>query len=293
MRFLSKVLSVALLFCGCAADYQVVDNEQFDVVVDSFVQVNKIESIDILVVIDTSGSMSDNFDSVSSGMEELRTDIEALTMDYRFGYITMDPTNLGYLGPYDTSASAIDMLMAPNLLPSAIREEGFAATYSFLNSEEGYLFNREGSDFLLFLISDEDEQSEIGASLFYDWLNDEFLNTRHDVVTVAQTEDSTCDTSWGANVGYEYIELSSLHGKDSIDICDDDWSVWLSSSSYLTERKDSIMLSQTPVSDSIVVYVDNNEIRNWSYNESLNIVYLDSIPDYGSLVEVGYNVSVS
>ena len=59
------------------------------------------------------------------------------------------------VGPYDLSATAIDMLMAPSLLSSTFYEEGFAATYTFFGTEEGVTFRRPEADFLLFLINPE------------------------------------------------------------------------------------------------------------------------------------------
>jgi hypothetical protein len=281
---------LSMLF-ACTPDYQVSDKSEVRVVVDSYVQAQKLEELDVLVVLDTSGSMSDNYDDVGDGMDILRTDIESLTLDYKFGYITMDPTRLSYVGPYDSSSSAIDMLMAPNLLPMTMLEEGFGATYSFLDSEEGLAFRRPEADFLLFLISDEDEQSGISSDLFYEWLHDEFQDVNHDVVPITQLEESECGYTY--DIGYKYEELAHLYGKEPIDICEEDWSVWLSNSSYLTQLKDFIALSETePILDSIVVYVDQNAIYNWSYIEESNGIQLGFVPDYGAVIEVGYNVYV-
>jgi len=289
--------SITLLFAigitgvGCTPDYQVTDRKEVKVVVDSYVQPNQLEELDVLVVLDTSGSMSDNYEDVADGMELLRIDIESLTLDYQFGYITMDPTNLSYLGPYDSSASAIDMLMAPSLLSSTFYEEGFGATYTFLDSEEGLAFRRPEADFLLFLISDENEQSAISAELFYDWLHDEFKEVDHDVVAITQLEDSDCGYAY--DIGYKYEELVNLYGKDPIDICEEDWSVWLSDSSYLTQRIDYITLSEAdPIPESIIVYVNQEAIHDWIYVEESNIVQLGFVPDYGAIIEVGYNVYV-
>jgi hypothetical protein len=269
-----------------------VDQTEVRVVVDSYVQPTQIDELDVLVSLDTSGSMHDNYDDVASGMELLRTDIENLTLDYQFGYITMDPTNTGYLGPYDSSSSAIDMLMAPNLLPSAGLEEGFAATYGFLSSEEGVDFLRPEADFLLFLISDEDEQSAITAELFYDWLHDEFQDVRHDVVCVVTPDDGS-EHTWGNVIGYKYIELAKLYGKDIVDIQEEDWSAWLSETSYLTEKKNYIVLSESdPILESMIVYVDQVVTYDWEYIEESNTVQLGFVPGYGSVVEVGYNVYV-
>jgi len=261
------------------------------VVVDSYVQADRLGELDVLVALDTSGSMRDNYEDVADGMEILRIDIESLTLDYKFGYITMDPTDLSYVGPYDSSSTAIDMLMAPSLLSSTFYEEGFGATYTFFDTEEGLAFRRPEADFLLFLISDEDEQSAITADLFYDWMHDEFKDVNHDVVSIVNPDDG--NTSWGHEIGYKYIELSNLYGKDVLDIKAEDWSVWLSDSSYLTQLRDFISLSEAePILESIVVYVNQEAIYNWSYIEESNGIQLGSVPDYGSIVEVGYKVYV-
>ena len=280
-----------VFFVSCVQDIQLIDKKETEVVVDSYIQPDQIEELDVLVVLDTSGSMSDNYEDVADGMELLRIDIESLTLNYQFGYITMDPTSLSYLGPYDSSATAIDMLMAPSLLSSTFYEEGFGATYTFFGTEEGLAFRRSGADFLLFLISDEDEQSAVTSDLFYDWLQDKFHGVRHDVVTITQLEGSECGYTY--DIGYKYEELAHLYNKDPIDICEEDWSVWLSESSYLTQRVDYIELSRPdPIPESIVVYVNQEAIHSWSYIKETNIVQLGFIPAYGSVVEAGYNVYI-
>jgi len=282
-----------LLILGCTQDFQVTDRQEVRVVVDSYVQPDQIQSLDVLVVLDTSGSMSDNYEDVANGMDILRIDIESLTLDYRFGYITMDPESLSYTGPYDSSSSTIDMLMAPSSLPMTRLEEGFGATYIFLTSEEGLSFRRPEADFLLFLISDEDEQSAITADLFYDWLHNEFQSVAHDVVCVVNPDNGGSTNAWTNEIGYKYIELSDLYGKDTVDLQSEDWSIWLSDSSYLTQHKDFIVLSEAdPILDSMIVYIDHESIYEWAYIEETNIVQLDNVPGYGSIVEVGYNVYV-
>ena len=285
------LIVITTIITACTQDFSVVDHKETRVVVDSYVQPDQLGELDVLVSLDTSGSMNDNYEDVANGMDILRVDIESLTLDYQFGYITMDSTNLGYIGPYNSSSSTIDMMMAPSLLPSAGLEEGFAAAYTFLSSEEGVNFRRPEADFLLFLISDEDEQSAITAALFYEWLHDEFQNIQHDIVCVVNPDDG--ETGWGHDIGHKYIELSNLYNKDVIDIQEEDWSVWLSESSYLTQRKDFIVLSEAePILESVVVYIDQESTRDWEYIETSNTIQLGFVPDYGSVVEVGYNVYV-
>jgi hypothetical protein len=277
------------LFVGCASDISIIEQRESDVVIDSFIQASQIDSLDILVVVDTSGSMYDNFDDVGIGMDTLRIDIENLTYDYQFGFITTDPDRLSYLGPFDSSASSIDIMLATALLDSAPGESGFSSTYVFLNSEEGLDFARPESDFLLFLVSDEDEQGPITSLIFKDWLSDTFLDASHDIVAITTKSEGLCTSNY--DIGFKYTELAVLYGKDSIDICDESWSVWLSESSFITRQVDYIRLSaDDPIIESLVVYENHIITSDWLYEEEENIIQLGFLPEAGDLIEVGYKV---
>ena len=282
------------LYCffllGCQADYSVIEKNIAEAVSDSFVQASKMGELDILVVLHTSGSMSDNFETVGEGMQTLKADIELLTDDYRFGFITSDPGYTDLIGPYDRSSTDIDLLMAPSLLPSARMEEGFASTYSFSQMQSEHQFFREEADLLLFLISDEEEQSQITSGMFYEWLHQFKKEARVDAVSIVTLEDSECNVGYGDSVGYKYIELSRLFNKSALDICDKEWSIWVSESSFLTMLKDYIVLSQHPVDSSIKIYINDELNDNWVYSEKKNTVELDEMPGYGSHVVATYLV---
>ena len=283
------VMCFLFLLSSCGSDISINEQRETDVVIDSFIQASQIESLDILVVVDTSGSMHDNFDDVGIGMDTLRVDIENLTYDYQFGFITTDPDRLSYIGPYDSSASTIDIMLATALLDQAAGEQGFSSTYMFLNSEEGLDFLRPESDFLLFLISDEDEQGTITPSLFRDWLVDMFADVSHDIVAITTKEGGLCTNNH--DIGYKYTELTALYNKDSIDICDESWSVWLSESSFITRQLDYIRLSDDdPIMDSLVVYENHVVTHDWTYEIEENIIQLGFLPNSGDLIEVGYKV---
>jgi len=287
----SNLFKICFLFflMGCQSDISFSDQRKSHVVIDSFIQEDQIESLDILVVVDTSGSMSDNFDEVGMGMDSLRLDIENLTHDYQFGFITTDSQNLSYVGPFDSSSSSIDIMLATSLLSLVPGEEGFSSTYVFLNSDDGISFIRPDSDFLLFLVSDEDEQGSISAEAFRDWLVYFFPDVSHDIVSITAIPGGTCG-SYG-QFGEKYTELANLYGKDSLDICDETWSLWLSESSFITRQKDYIELSdENPILESIVVYENHVSISDWEYIEIHNTIQLGFLPDPGDLIEVGYKV---
>jgi len=287
----SNFIKICFLFnfMGCQSDITFTDQKKSHVVIDSFIQEDQIESLDILVVVDTSGSMSDNFDEVGMGMESLRLDIENLTHDYQFGFITTDSQNLSYAGPFDSSSASIDIMLATSLLSQVPGEEGFSSTYVFLNSDDGIDFVRPESDFLLFLVSDEDEQGSISPSAFREWLIYFFPDVSHDIVAITTIPGGLCG-NYG-QFGEKYTELASLYGKDSLDICDETWSLWLSESSFITRQKDYVALSdESPILESIVVYENHESISDWVYIEPNNIIQLGFLPDPGDLIEVGYKV---
>jgi len=277
------------IFMGCGSDITISEKRESTVIIDSFIQASQIESLDVLVVVDTSGSMRDNFEDVGIGMDTLRIDIENLTYDYQFGFITADPSFLSYVGPYDSSASSIDIMLATSLLDATGGEQGFSSTYTFLNSEDGSIFNRPEADFLLFLVSDEEEQGNISAVMFKDWLGDIFSEVSHDIVAITSKEGGLCTNNY--DIGYKYTELANLYNKDSIDICDESWSVWLSESSFITRQVDYLSLSEDdPIVDSIVVYENHVISHNWSYEIEDNIIQLGFLPEAGDLIEIGYRI---
>jgi len=81
----------------CVTDYSVITSKKIvegkdtqdttQVVVDYYVQPEKPEDLDVLVILDTSCSMRDHFENGSTGLDILRDDIEALTYDYQMGLI--------------------------------------------------------------------------------------------------------------------------------------------------------------------------------------------------------------
>jgi len=292
-----RAMFLFFLFISCGNDFSVVpptevtveEIQPTEVIIQSLIQPTKTEELDVLVVLDTSCSMSDNYEQVSRGIEILKDDIETITFNYQIGFINSSLKEPYYAGPYDLLSTAIDLLLAPYELGSDYFETGFQAMYEFATiTDEGAEFLRESADKLIIFVSDEDEQSGITPAVMHEWLKSEYKDVQHDVVSIVLTENSECDSSW-ANVGQNYIDLAAYYGKTGIDICSD-WEEWLADSTFLAGPIDYINLNYVPVEESIVVYVDKIIIEEWYYLPSTNTVYLDYPPFEGSLIEVGYVV---
>ena len=296
IKKIKLLLLTTLLTLGCQPDYgmnyEVVEEIQpTQVVIDSLIQPSPPEKLDVLIILDTSGSMNDNFQQVSAGVELLRSDIETITLDYRIGFINsgllMNPY---FVGPYDSNSSLIDFLMAPYTLGADHREEGFTAMYEFVRtSPEGSLFFRADSDKLFIFVSDEEEQGAIPTDVFRDWLVEEYKEVQHDVVSIIQLENGLCPTTAWQSIGWKYIDLAAYYGKTGIDICSD-WELWLTDSTFLVGVQQHVNLTQAPLVDSLIVYRNGIETELWYYTSATNTVYLDFEPSPGELIEVGYVV---
>jgi hypothetical protein len=294
-----KALIALVMMCtailSCSPDYGVKydlieEIRPTTVVVDSFIQSSPPESIDVLIILDTSGSMNDNYDNVSAGVELLRMDIEKLTADYRIGYINTSLREDYFNGPYDQNSSVLDILMAPYTLGEDRTEEAYAAMYEFVTqTDEGADFFRDDADKLFIFVSDEDEQSAIPTDIFHDWLVTEFAEVQQDVVTIVLTEESACDSAYSSMIGLKYIDLSSRFYKDAVDLCSD-WSLWLADSTFLVGIVQELALTGLPVLESIVVYLNGTETIEWTYDATANMILLNFEPSPGDLIEVGYVV---
>jgi len=293
---------IILFFLSCYNDFtmtqkeviQVIEVEDTsrnpEVIVEYFEQPSKPESLDVLFVLDTSCSMSDDFEKVSIGMELLRGDIEMLTNDYNMAIINSSLKETYFAGTYNMDTDSIEFLLAPFNLARDSFEQAFASHYLFATgTEEGETFLRPGIPKLYIYISDEEEQSPISVDLFKKWLDSYHGETQYDVITIAIKESSDTDCArFADNIGYKYDQLAQYFNKRSIDFCGD-WQLALADSSFLLREITHMQLSHNPIEDTIVVYLDGVKQEDWYYLWSTNTVYFEfEIPE-GSIIKVGYN----
>jgi len=290
-----KLLLIGLSL-GCAADYSIITSkveveeiQPTEIYVDSYIQPSRPEQVDVLIILDTSCSMSDNYTQVSTGVELLRNDLNSVTNDYNIAFINTSLREPYFVGIFDNTSPLIDFIMAPWTLGTDFHEAGFSAVYNFTTMmPEATEFFRETADKLFIFISDEEEQSGIPTNVFESWFGTEFATIQRDIVSIVTVLDSECEyTQYAANIGYKYIDLAKHYGKDGIDICSD-WELWLSNSTFLIGPVNYIKLTHTPIEESIKVYIDRFETDQWEYDEQENMIRLFRTPAAGSLVEAVY-----
>ena len=262
--------------------------------VDSFIQHMSVDGIDILWVVDRSGSMGQYNTELLSGVEAM---LLALPIaDWRLVMISADSSDAIVssefpLVPGDTAADAAAMLAT---LTSAPREEGFNSAYDYImNNPYASTWMRNDAGLLIVFVSDEEEQSNIAypaASDFISW----FGSLRMGSVFMASIVNhdssvSLCERPPSSiHVGTRFMEATNLLSGVVLDICDPDWSPGVTDATHSIDPYESLALTHKAEVDSIRVFINGALNNDWYYTGSTNTVYFTTVPTAGQLVEIGY-----
>ena len=227
--------------------------------IDSFTQHMSVDGIDILWVIDKSGSMTRYNDELLAGIETMMLALPA--SDWRLVIMSADPTDSVMstefpLVPGDTIADAERMF---NTLPMGPWEEGFNSVYEYINHNPySSTWMRPEAGLLVVFVSDEEEQSDIEYPSPADFI------------------------SWYGSLRMGSVFMASVVNHDgTVSLCD-------RPPSPIDVGERYIVLTHKAEADSIRVFINGSLDHNWVYSETFNTVYFTVIPSAGQLVEVGY-----
>ncbi len=263
--------------------------------VDSFTQHMSIDGIDILWVIDRSGSMSRYNGELLAGVEAM---LNALPVsDWRLVMISADPTksvlsNEFPLVPGDDIDDAAAML--GTMVGAHPWEEGFNSVYEYINHNPySTTWMRPDAGLLVVFVSDEDEQSDWeypAPSDFLSWYTGLRMGSvfMASVINLDETESICTHSVNPRDVGNRYIEATNTLGGVIVDICSDDWAPGVTDATNSIDPYESLTLTHKAEPDSIRVFINGSLNSNWYYQESDNTVYFTTIPSAGQLVEIGY-----
>jgi hypothetical protein len=327
----SKFTSVALAFLlpglttalpGCWTDYSIIstrtpENEivyvevevpvyieievpsepMGDIWVDSFNQPQSVDGVDILWVIDTSGSMHRYDPELLLGIEAMLSALPAA--GWRLAMTSNDPSKAAIetqfpLVPGDDINDAIDMY---NAMGRGGLEKGFDAVYEYVvNNPYAATWMRNDAALLVVFVSDEEDQSNqymINVSDFTSWYgslrggNSTYVSS---IVNVAAV-DSVCPTAPAAiNIGDRYMDVTNYFSGIIVDICAADWSAGVTDASVMIEPHEEWPLTYPAVGSTIRVFIDTilQPNTDWTYDVVTNSVLFNVIPPGGSHVEIGY-----
>jgi len=260
--------------------------------VDSFTQPQSSNGVDILWVIDGSGSMNDEYTKVLQGISDMLANLPMIS--WRLMIMSMTPYETAAIQglpliPGDTTQDALDMF-ATNV--NGNHEQGFSAVKEFLtNNSDAQQWLRHDAALLVVFVSDENDGSDplistanVMASLLSSYRQNVYVAS----IVHLPPDDSECNV-YTHTVGTRYIDLTNMFNGHVIDICTDDWSQGVADASEQIQPREFLELTHVPYDpQDIYVFVDGVEFHDWVYEESTNRVVFSVIPPEGSLTEIAY-----
>ena len=261
-----------------------------DVWVDSFTQIDSVDGVDILWVVDQSGSMRDDNPRLLAGIEAMMLALPPT--GWRLAMISADATaasseNQFPLVPGDDIQDATDML---NAMAVGQREAGFDAVYHYITSNPySATWMRPDAALLVVFVSDEDDQSTAlpSANEFVDWYQYQSSSPFVASIVNLPLSESACSTN-ASDTGDEYIAATNHFSGVVVDICSEDWSQGSVDAGRQLDPYEEWPLSHLPIPDTIRVFIDGALNPDWAYDPSENKVVFTTTPSGGSLVEIGY-----
>jgi hypothetical protein len=270
--------------------------EYGEIWVDSFRQPMSVDGVDILWIIDTSGSMNRYDPQLIAGIEAMMNALPET--GWRLAMLSNDPAKAVNeaqfpLIPGDDVADALNMY---NAMARGGMEEGFDAAYEYIvNNSYASTWMRSDAALLIVFVSDEEEQSNnhfVNVIDFTNWYSSLRGGSAYiaSINNVSQA-DSVCDsTPSSVDVGDRYMEAVNHFGGTIVDICSEDWSPGVADASTRLEPYESLELTHVPEDiASIRVFINGALNWDWYYEPSDNTVYFTVIPSANDLVEIAYH----
>ena len=323
------VLAASLVGCANEHDIHVMDFE------DSFYQAGT-DMVDMLWVIDDSNSMANEQFKVAEGFQQFifAMGLAEDAVDFHIGVVTtdMDIANeqAGLLVGEPSYLTRDDDYLSEFMgrvqvgTQGSDKERGLQAAYHALTDADALDYNdgflRGEAVLALIFVSDENDCSddnflddEMAGSLCYD-INDKLTSTAEYIrrfqavkgiggrvvasTIVGPEVADGCDESWP---GKRYMTLANELDGVNGNICDADYNTVMDDiGSRITAPQRSFYLSYTPVEESLMVFVDDEEIvgddrLGWIYdNEFVSIDFDgDFVPEFGSSITIQYDIAGS
>jgi hypothetical protein len=303
LRPLLPILAVAL--AGCS-DYDVARQDQSD----SFTQEDGNLDIDILWVMDNSGTMSEEQENVVANLSSFVDVLDGFGADWQVGVVTTSADDgddgAGQLvGPILTPltadvatafASEVDVGVNGDINEEGLRAMELATSDPLITTTNaGFL--RQGADLAVVILSDEDDHSDGSTDDFTNYLTGLKGEGRARLSAVVGQLPAGCASPYAAaDPAERYLAVSEATGGIQDSICRDDFSQTMKALALnALGLKDTFQLLLVPEPSTIEVRLDgvllyNRPVNGWQYDPGQNAIVLDgyAIPGPGSGIEVRY-----
>ncbi|GDX79151.1 hypothetical protein LBMAG42_09620 [Deltaproteobacteria bacterium] len=288
---------------------------------ESFEQTYNEDPIDVLWVLDNSGSMDESLKRLNDQLDIFINAFLTLGLDYHIGVVTTDMDNASQSGKLqgtptyltNSTANAVALFQQRASVGSGGSgdEKGLAAAEAALTdplasgTNAGFL--RTDSTISIIVLSDENDSSSRTAKSFSTWL--EGLRADPDMTSFnAIVGDSglgcTDGDIWSGDFieamgGDVYIDAATYTGGFFASICTPDFSTIVANMARSSAgMKSTFELTETPSDVSrIEVFVDGRTVQSdgldgYTYEAAENTISFHgtAFPEGGSIIEVEYPV---
>ncbi len=274
-------------------------------VVDTFTQDGTVD-VDILFVVDNSGSMGGNQTNLKNNFEAFMNAFNSAGVSYQIAIITTDSSD--FVGPIINSSTPDPVLEFNNQIDSigtrgSAQEKGLWYAYESTTTGDASssTFMRSTSRLVVVYVSDEPDHSDNtwgtggSSTMTYSDYSASLrsLKSSSDLVVahaISGDYPSGCTANGGAEFGEGYYDVVSDLSGTFMSICASDWS-----STMDTLARDSISmlgfpLTEVAIEDTVSVKVNGILASDWYYEASSNTVIFNIAPADGSDIEITYGV---
>lgn len=269
---------------------------------DSFLQDGQID-VDILFVIDNSGSMGGNQTNLKNNFDSFMNAFIMAGVSYQIGLITTDDDT--FVGDVITTSTP-DPVGEFNTQIDSIGTRGSAIEaglwFGYQSTTTGDAapssstgFFRTDSRLVIVYVSDEPDWSSYRGSLTAADYSASLLSLKSnpDLIiahAIAGDYPSGCSTNGGAQFGDGYYDVVNDLGGTFMSICAEDWSVTMDTLATDSIARTNFELSGNSIEDTIQVEIDGILSADWTYDTSSNSVTLTTSPPEGSAIDITYAI---
>lgn len=258
----------------------------------------EIPILDVLWVIDNSGSMNSHQVNLSANIGSFMTAFGTSGADYNMAVITTDNWLFySIVTPYSPDPEAeIAHLVVTGIMGAGI-EKGIEMAANSLGSAAaagpGGMFFREGAKLIVIFVSDEPDYSSGGWASYLSFFDN--IKPHGDFVPYGVIGDPPdgCTSYPSAEFGAGYWDLIDTYGGSWYSICAGDWGVQLQDlAGEVTGQMYFELEEPDPMESTISVQVNSQISADWTYDASLNAVIFNEghIPVEGQTIDIEYAV---
>lgn len=264
--------------------------------------------VDILWVIDDSGSMADEQDSLGRNFKSFIDQFLVKDIDFKMAITTTDGTSsrngrmVGDSSKLTRASAKGNKTAFINNFTKWVKvgtsgsgvEQGLKTSTSFMDRYASS-FLRSDAFLVVVYLSDEEDQSDKKVSEYIKKL--QALKTNKGMVkaySIVATKNGS-KSSW-ETAGLRYSEVSTATAGTTSDIKKDFANVLLDMGGTIVNLMDSFALNESPYQDQVEVLVSGVKVNSgYTFNASSRSIKFDAnaLPAEGSKVEVRYKVKAT